>query len=90
MPCPLLDCGDSSTGPGWEASLDGNLWVPAETSDSTDPDRLPDAERENIGVLSVLTAIRARSAESVYVAALGRDVVIYFHKTEIGALRFDF
>lgn len=89
MPCLLLDGGDFSTGPGWEASLDGIRWVPAETSDFADPDRLPDAEREEVRVLPVVEAMPPRPADGVHVAGPGRDVVVDFRETEIGALRFD-
>lgn len=90
LPCFLLEGGEFSTGSGWEASLDGEHWVPAETSASGDPSVLPDAEREVVVSLPVHRSVQPDSApRETYPLAPGREVLLDFHETELGALRFE-
>lgn len=89
LPCVLMEADDFSTGAGWEASLDGEHWVPAEVSDTGDLNRLPDAEREHIVTLPVVQALPpARLANGSATLTNADDVVFDFRETELGALRF--
>ncbi len=90
LPCLLLEGGDFSTGPSWEASLDGEHWVLAETGAGGDPLRLPDAEREITVSLLVYSAVQPEGApRESYLVSPGQDVLLDFRETELGALRFD-
>jgi len=90
LPCFLLEGGEFSTGPAWEASLDGEKWVPAETGAGGDPARLPDAEREITVTLPVFRAIEPEGEpRRVYAVSRGRELLVDFRETELGTLRFD-
>jgi hypothetical protein len=89
LPCFLLEGGDFSTSAAWEASLDGEHWVPVEIGGGSHPDVLPDAPREITVRLPVDRVIDpAGSAQAVYTIAAGRDVLLDFHDTELGSLCF--
>jgi len=89
LPCLLLEGGDFSTSAAWEASLDGDHWMPVETGGGSNPDVLPDAPREITVRLPVDRVIDpAGPAQAVYTIASGRDVLLDFHETELGALCF--
>ena len=90
LPCFLLGGAEFSTGASWEASLDGERWVPAETGAGGDPLRPPDAEREITISLPVFRAVEpAGSPRDIYTVAPGRDLLLDFRETELGSLRFD-
>src|SRR5215813_3370909 len=60
MPCLLLEGGAYSTGATWEASLDGDHWVRAETSATSgagNPEILPDSSREITKALTVVRSV---------------------------------
>jgi alpha-L-rhamnosidase len=89
LPCLLLEGGDFSTSAAWEASLDGQHWMPVETGGSSNPDVLPDAPREVTVRLPVDRVVDpAGPAQAVYTIAGGRDVLLDFHETELGSLCF--
>jgi hypothetical protein len=74
----------------WEASLDGQHWVFAETGGGSDPDRLPDAEREISASLPVYRAVGSEATpRNVYLVKSGHDLLLDFRETELGALRFE-
>jgi len=90
LPCLLLEGEEFSTGPSWEASLDGEHWIPAETSESGDPLKLPDADRDIIVSLPVYRTVEPEGKpQDSYSVAPGRDVLVDFRETELGALRFE-
>jgi hypothetical protein len=90
LPCLLLEGGEFSTGPSWEASLDGEHWVPAETGAGGDPLKPPDGERQVIVSLPVYRTVEAAGGpREAYSIALGREVLLDFPETELGALRFE-
>ena len=90
LPCLLLEGAEFSTGPSWEASLDGEHWVPAETEAGGDPLTPPDAEREVTVTLPVVRTVEPEGApRESYRLAPGRDLLLDFRETELGALRFD-
>ncbi|MBV8864524.1 MAG: hypothetical protein JO210_03895, partial [Acidobacteriaceae bacterium] len=90
LPCLLLEGMDFSTGPSWEASLDGEQWVLAETGAGGDPQRLPDAEREITVSLSVYRVVQPEGTpRDSYSAGPGGDVLLDFRETELGVLRFE-
>lgn len=89
LPCLLLEAEEFSTGAGWEASLDGIHWVPAEVSDSGDFTRMPDAERERTLALPVAATLPAGRAPNGSASLReGSDLVLDFRETELGSLRF--
>ncbi|MGA3263013.1 MAG: alpha-L-rhamnosidase C-terminal domain-containing protein [Terracidiphilus sp.] len=89
LPCLLMEGGAFSTGPAWEASLDGEHWVHVETGGGNNPNVLPDAPREVTVSLSVDRVIEpAGSPQAAYVVAAGRDALLDFHETELGSLCF--
>ena len=80
----------NSRGSTWEASLDGEHWVPAEASADGDPQRAPDAEREAVVPLPVLRRIDPDGPPlDTYTIAPGRDVLVDFGETELGSVRFE-
>jgi hypothetical protein len=83
LPCLLMEGGEFSTGASWEASLDGEHWVAAETGGGGDPTTPPDAERE------LTITLEASERKDKYAVGPGRDVVVDFRETELGQLRFD-
>jgi hypothetical protein len=88
LPCLLLEGGEFSTGGDWEASLDGEHWVAAETGGGNNPRVLPDAPREIVVSLPVVrVADPEGSPQSVYALAGGRELLLDFRETELGALR---
>jgi hypothetical protein len=90
LPCLLLEGAEFSTGPLWEASLDGEHWVLAETGGGNDPKRPPDAEREITVSLPVYRAVEPEGTPtSVYSVGSGHEVLLDFQETELGALRLD-
>jgi hypothetical protein len=90
LPCLLLEGADFSTGPSWEASLDGEHWMSAETGAGGDSQRLPDAEREVVVSLPVYAVVEPPGAPlDRYSVGPGRDLLLDFHETELGALRFE-
>ena len=90
LPCLLLEGAGFSTDATWEASLDGERWVLAETGAGGDPERLPDAEREIAVCLPVDHAIEPAGApQSAYFVGTGSDVLLDFRETELGSLRFE-
>jgi alpha-L-rhamnosidase len=89
LPCLLLEGAEFSTGPSWEASLDGEHWVPAETSTGGDPSLLPDAEREISVALPVARIIQPEGPpRDSYALSSGGDLLLDFSETELGSLRF--
>jgi hypothetical protein len=89
LPCLLLEGGDFSTSTAWEASLDGEHWMPVETGGGSNPDLLPDAPGEVTVRLPVDRVVYpAGPAQAVYPIASGRDVLLDFHETELGSLCF--
>jgi len=90
LPCLLLEGAEFSTGPSWEASLDGEHWVPAESSQDGDPLKPPDAEREIIVSLPVYRTVQPEGGpRESYSVAPGLDLLLDFRETELGALRFE-
>ena len=90
LPCLLLDGAEFSTGASWEASLDGEHWVLAETGGGSNPDRLPDSEREIAVSLPVYRTVEPEGTpQNVYSVKSGHDVLLDFRETELGALRFE-
>jgi hypothetical protein len=90
LPCLLLEGEEFSTGPLWEASLDGEHWVPAETGAGGDPLRLPDAEREIVVALPVVCTVDPDGpARDSYTVEPGQDLLLDFQETELGSLRFE-
>ncbi len=90
LPCLLLEGGEFSTGPTWEASLDGEHWVLAETGGGDDPQQLPDREREVVVSLPVHAVTEPAGApRDSYSLDPGHGVLLDFLETEIGALRFE-
>jgi hypothetical protein len=87
LPCLLLEGGEFSTDGNWEASLDGEHWVPAETGGASDPRILPDAPREIVVSLPVARVVDSGGPpQSIYALTPGRDLLLDFHETELGAL----
>lgn len=90
LPCLLLEGGEFSTGPSWEASLDREHWVLAETGAGGNPQHLPDAEREITVTLPVYQVVRPEGApRDTYSIHPGRDIVLDFRETELGAVSFE-
>jgi hypothetical protein len=90
LPCLLLEGEEFSTGPLWQASLDGEHWVPAETGAGGDPLRPPDAEREIVVTLPVVRTIDPDGpARDSYTVEPGQDLLLDFQETELGSLRFE-
>jgi hypothetical protein len=89
LPCLFMEAGEFSTGEGWEASLDGSHWVPAELSESGRFATLPDAPEEHIVRLPVAAALPAERYTAGAIALADReDVVLDFREIELGTLRF--
>lgn len=87
LPCLLLEGGALSTGGDWEASLDGEHWVGAETGGGNNPRVLPDAPREIVVSLPVVRVLeREGSSQRAYALAGGRELLLDFRETELGAL----
>lgn len=99
MPCLLLEGGTFSTDANWEASLNGEHWVRAETSTTatatatavtSDPDLLPDASREITKTLPVIRSVEPNGPpQTSYSVAAGHDVLLDFDETELGTLVFE-
>ena len=90
LPCFLLEGEEFSTGAEWEASLDGEHWVPAESGADGNPQRLPDAEREITVSLPVDRIVEpGGTAQATYSVVSGHDLLLDFRETELGALRFE-
>jgi alpha-L-rhamnosidase len=95
MPCLLLEAGSYSTDSTWEASLDGEHWVRAETSAMAanangDPGNLPDEPREIIKTLPVVRSIAPQGPpQTAYPVSAGRDALLDFQETELGTLVFE-
>jgi hypothetical protein len=90
LPCLLLDGAELSTGPRWEASLDGVRWTPVEVGDHGDASRPPDAERElTVSVPVQRTLEPGGPPQETYAIAPGRDLLLDFGETELGVLRLD-
>ncbi|SEJ91357.1 alpha-L-rhamnosidase [Sphingobium sp. AP50] len=90
MPCFFLAGEQFSTNMGWEASLDGENWVPAETFDYSDPAVLPDTDRDETITLPVVRVIKPEGpAQSAYAVETSNDLIVDFQETELGSLRFD-
>src|SRR5580765_4071140 len=90
LPCLLLEGEEFSTGPLWQASLDGEHWVPAETGAGGDPLRPPDGEREIVVTLPVVRTIDPDGpARDSYTVEPGQDLLLDFQETELGSLRFE-
>lgn len=90
LPCLLLEGANFSSGPTWEASLDGEHWVAVESGAGGNPLRLPDAEREIKIDLPVVRVVEPQGPpQERYSLAAGRDLLLDFHETELGTLRFD-
>jgi hypothetical protein len=89
LPCLFMEADEFSTGDGWEASLDGNHWVPAEVSDSGDFATLPDAAQERVVKLPLAAAFPAEHYQGGGIALSdAQDVVLDFREIELGTLRF--
>jgi hypothetical protein len=89
LPCLLLEGAEFSTGPTWEASLDGQHWVLAETSPAGDPAQLPDAECELTVTFPVARVMQPAAApRESYTLASGNDLLVDFDESELGSLRF--
>lgn len=90
LPCLLLEAGEFSSGPGWEASLDGEHWTPAEMGADGDPERLPDAERELTVSLPVHRVAQPQGPPAAgYLIRPGNPIVLDFLETELGSLALD-
>lgn len=90
LPCLLLEGGPFSTGPSWEASLDGEHWGPVEVGEAGNPQQRPDDERETIVPMTVQHVVAPDGPpRETYVVASGHDVVLDFFETELGALTFE-
>ncbi len=90
LPCLLLEGGELSTGPTWEASLDGEHWVPVEAAADGSPRRAPDAEREVVMTVLVAGTVDPDGPpRDAYAVAPGHDLLLDFGETELGAVRFD-
>lgn len=90
LPCFLLQGEGFSTGADWEASLDGEHWVRAETGAGGNPAGLPDAEREITVALPVYRIVEpAGEVKTSYAITSEKDLLLDFYETELGALRFD-
>src|SRR5262249_20475868 len=93
MPCLLLEGGSYSTGATWEASLDGDHWLRAETcatANAGNPEILPDASREIIKALTVVRSVEPQGPpQAAYSVAAGRDALLDFQETELGTLVFE-
>jgi alpha-L-rhamnosidase len=90
LPCLRLEGNELSTGPTWEASLDGEHWVLAETSVGVGQFHRPDEVREVIVSLPVSRIVDppGRPLETYFVEP-GREWLLDFRETELGTLRFD-
>jgi len=90
LPALFLDGGSLSTDASWEASLDGETWVPAEVLEGTDPLQLPDADRDVVVTLPVVRVVEPAGAPaSSYLVRQGQDLIVDFQDTELGSLRFE-
>ncbi len=88
LPCLLLEGEEFSTGPSWEASLDGENWVPAETSGGGDPMQPPDAAPEITVSLPVYRTVEPEGVpRDGYSVSPGRDLLLDFRETELGPFR---
>jgi hypothetical protein len=85
LPCLLLEAEEFSTGSGWETSLDGEHWDPAEVWANGNPLVFPDAEREKI----VPIAATQQQADKNYLLHTGEVLLVDFHETEVGSLCFE-
>jgi hypothetical protein len=90
LPCLWLDGEEFSTGPDWEASLDGVQWTPAETWAGGEISRLPDAEREIVVSYPVAETVQPKgNPQQSYWLRPGENLLVDFRQTELGSLRFD-
>jgi len=89
LPCLWLEADGFSTDETWEASLDGQTWVPAEVSEAGDPEILPDTERTLITPLAAYGPETQDMSVSQLSLHQGQDAVVDFREIELGYLRFD-
>ncbi len=89
LPCFLMEGDEFSTGSGWEASLDGDRWVPAETGTWSYPQHPPDGDQEITVSLPVQRVVKPEQAvRETYLARRGSPLILDFRETELGNLRF--
>ena len=92
LPCFLLEGEGVATGDGWEASLDGEHWVPAEFDERPGvPGAFPDKDID--GHKRLLPHKVSRLAKAVeklggYDIGKGGEVLLDFHEIELGVIEF--
>jgi hypothetical protein len=86
-PCLLLEASGFSSESSWEARLDGEHWVAAEVWQNWNPLVLPDAERETVVSLPVVSVLSTHNAAlDEYTLKPGEPLLVDFRETELGNL----
>ena len=92
LPCFLLEGEGAPTGEGWEASLDGEHWVPAEVGERPGvPGTFPDQDIDGHQTLLPRQVTRlANAVEKSGGYEIGKDgeVLLDFHEIELGTIAF--
>ena len=92
LPCFLLEGEGAPTGEGWEASLDGEHWVPAEVGERPGvPGTFPDQDIDGHQTLLPRQVTRVTNAvEKGGGYEIGKDgeVLLDFHEIELGTIAF--
>lgn len=93
LPCFLFEAAGLSSGPGWEASLDGSAWQTAEFQHLTGcPDRFPDLDIDQHLLLTQYRLIILRQGSLIHGGFRlepGGEAVLDFFHNELGELEFE-
>jgi alpha-L-rhamnosidase len=93
LPCILLEGEGVSSGPGWEASLDGETWLPVEFNEKNGaPERLPDREIDSSIELQprrLVSLTGGRETDGGFILEAGGVVLLDFWHDELGQLVID-
>lgn len=88
LPCLLLESDEIASDHTWQASLDGQTWVAAETlPECNQPDLLPDAAHEVDVIIPVAERIGGAVAVS-YALGPGESLVVDFFHLELGRVQW--
>ncbi len=92
LPCFLLEGEGAATGDGWEASLDGEHWVPAEFDARPGvPGAFPDKDIDGHKRLlprRVSRLVNAVEKDGGYDIGKSGEVLLDFHEIELGVIEF--
>lgn len=93
LPCFLLEAEGVNSGLGWEASLDGESWVPVEFHpEAGSPERMPDRnidETLSLRPKQTVRLLHARADNGTFEVEQGGEVLLDFWHDEFGELEIE-